>query len=84
MFFIGCKGGILPQIERIFKGVSKKHKMFNVGISMGIALTENFNGDFDELFKRADAAMYTVKREAKNSYRFYDDSMKDLLKEDLN
>ena len=83
LFFIGSKGSILPHIERIFNGISKKYKMFDIGISMGIALTDNFDGDFDELFKRADAAMYTVKRDNKNSYMFYDDSMKDLLQEDL-
>ncbi|MDE6302976.1 MAG: diguanylate cyclase, partial [Clostridia bacterium] len=83
LFFISYKGAIQPQIQRIFSGIAKKYKMFDIGISMGIALTENFEGDFDELFKRADAAMYTVKRENKNSYMFYDDSMKDLLEVDF-
>lgn len=79
MFFIEYKGTVLPQIKRIFNGITQKYKNFDIGISMGIAYTDNFHGDFDELFKRADAAMYTVKRDNKCSYRFYDDSMKDLL-----
>ncbi len=81
MFFIEYKDSVVPQIQRIFDCITQKYKHFDIGISMGIAYTDGFEGDFDELFKRADAAMYTVKRESKKSFRFYDDSMKDLLEE---
>jgi len=81
MFFIEYKDSVVPQIQRIFDCITQKYKHFDIGISIGIAYTDGFEGDFDELFKRADAAMYTVKRESKKSFRFYDDSMKDLLEE---
>ncbi len=81
MFFIEYKDSVVPQIQRIFDCITQKYKHFDIGISMGIAYADGFEGDFDELFKRADAAMYTVKRESKKSFRFYDDSMKDLLEE---
>ena len=80
MFFVGYKGSVLPQIKRIFNCLTQKYKQFDVGVSMGVALTDGFNGDFDELFKRADAAMYSVKRDGKCSYRFYDESMKNSLR----
>lgn len=79
MFFVEYKGTVLPQIKRIFDRLTQKYKQFDVGVSMGIACTNGFKGDFDELFKMADAAMYTVKRESKRSFRFYDESMKDSL-----
>lgn len=59
------------QIRRIFKKLTVPFKEFSVGISMGIACTENFTGNYEDLFARADAAMYEVKRMSKNSYKFY-------------
>lgn len=79
ILFMEYKKSVLPQIKRIFEHLTVPYKVFDVSVSMGIATTENFNGDYDKLFRMADAAMYTVKRGKKNGYCFYDETMKTLL-----
>ena len=73
------KDSIEPLIKRIYGGLTGMYKDFHIGISMGIACSEDSRADYDTLFGMADAAMYTVKRNKKNSYAFYDDTMKDCL-----
>lgn len=79
ILFMEYKDSVLPQTERIFKCLTQPYKGFEVGASMGIACTQDFYGDYDALFLMADTAMYTVKRKKKNSFCFYDDSMRSLL-----
>lgn len=47
----------------------------NVGISIGIALTQDDNVDSHELMKRADLALYCAKAQASSSYVFFDHKM---------
>lgn len=83
ILFMEYKDNPEPLIQRIFKGLTKeKYKDFEIGLSMGVACTERFDGGCDDLFRRADAAMYAVKRNAKNSYRFYDPSMEEAFSGD--
>ena len=79
ILFMEYKDSVQPQIDRIFKHLTVPHKDFDVGISMGIACTDHFAGDYNALFTRADTAMYAVKRGQKNGYKFYDDSMQTLM-----
>ena len=58
-------------VKRIFDCLTKPFGEFEVSISMGIALAEHFDGDYDELFHMADQAAYEVKRGGKNSYKFF-------------
>lgn len=46
-------------------------KEFFIGASIGISVYPNDGRDVDELIKAADIAMYQVKNEGKNGYRFY-------------
>ncbi len=46
---------------------------------MGIAKTEDGEREYEELFHRADQALYAVKRGGRGNYRYYDDSIKDTL-----
>lgn len=79
IIFMEYRKNVQAQVSRIFESLTVPYKVFDVSVSMGIATTENFDGDYDELFKKADAAMYTVKRGKKNGVCFYDESMKTLL-----
>ena len=45
-----------------------------------VACTDGAPTDYDKLFEKADRAAYAVKHNGKNAYRFYDASMKDVLK----
>lgn len=81
ILFMEYKDNPEPQIQRIFKRLTVPHKQFAVGISMGIATTENFAGTYEELFARADAALYDIKRQTKNGYKFYCEGMRASLRE---
>ena len=66
-------------VKRVFNRISGDFKGFYICASMGIACVEE-DVDYDTLFKKADAAMYVVKRNGRRAWRFYDDSMESILK----
>ncbi len=66
-------------VKRVFDRISGDFKGFYICASMGIACVEE-DVDYDTLFKKADAAMYVVKRNGRRAWRFYDDSMESILK----
>ncbi|WAJ69717.1 GGDEF domain-containing protein [Catenovulum adriaticum] len=43
----------------------------NLGASIGIAIYPDSAEDFDELFEKADIAMYQIKKQGKNSYQVH-------------
>jgi diguanylate cyclase (GGDEF)-like protein len=43
---------------------------FKIRISIGVAVYPENGGDYDLLLKKADEALFAVKREGKNSIRF--------------
>jgi len=54
-----------------------------VTTSLGIALYPQDGGDFSELLKNADTAMYRAKDAGRNAFRFYDGSMNTAVVETL-
>ena len=65
--------------QRIFRVISEpfvvgSHKIF-VTASMGIAVYPLDGKDTDTLLINADVAMYEAKKQGKNSYRYYSESM---------
>ena len=71
---------IESQIKRIFECITREFANFKVSVSMGVALTDGDTTDYDKLFEKADTAAYAVKKNGKNSFRFYDDSMRNIFK----
>ena len=55
----------------------KNIEKFNVGFSIGIALSPEHTTNYHVLLKYADIAMYHAKRSGKNAYMIYRDEMKD-------
>lgn len=51
-----------------------EHEVF-VGVSIGIAMYPEAGTSLDQLIQNADIAMYHVKAQGKDSYRFYSESM---------
>lgn len=49
-------------------------RYFNVSCSIGIALYPRDGSTSEELFKHADAAMYSAKQAGRNYYRFHDET----------
>lgn len=71
IIFMEYQSGLEQQIKRIFECLTKPLGEFDVSLSMGIALAENYRGTYDELFHMADLAAYAVKNGGKNAYKFY-------------
>lgn len=80
IIFMEYKNSVEPQVKRIFKRLTESFKGFDVRISMGVACAESGGIGYDTLFEMADQAAYAVKRNGKNAYRFYDESVTELLK----
>ncbi|OUQ89037.1 PAS domain S-box protein [Brevibacillus brevis] len=63
---------IMYQLQRPFE---MDGHVFNVSCSIGIALYPQDGDNPEDLLKRADTALYTVKSRGKNGYDFFDPTM---------
>lgn len=59
------------QIIQAVEEVTGKNVDVNVTCSVGIAIYPKDGNDYDELFRKADAAMYHMKVSGKSNYSFY-------------
>ena len=79
--FIEQKSEVNENINNIMNIFSTKFQIdeveLDLSISMGIAFYPEDSNDVDRLIMQADLAMYTVKREGKNNYQYYNVSMKE-------
>jgi putative two-component system response regulator len=78
IIFMGYKDSIESQARRIFESLSENYKGIECKVSMGIALTEECDGNYEMLLHMADTAMYAVKHESKDGCRFYDENMEKM------
>lgn len=79
LIFLEYKTDLEAAIQRIFRTLTGEFNGFPISLSMGIAKNENGESAYDDLFHRADQALYAVKRGGRGHYRYYDDSIKDTL-----
>ena len=79
LIFLEHKGDVEPVVSRIFESLCGTYEDFTISVSMGIAPTALVGCDYDTLFHAADQALYTVKRGGRGRYRFYDETMKQML-----
>ena len=79
LVFLEHKGDVNRVVSRIFDSLCGTYGDFTISVSMGIAQTAVAGCDYDTLFHAADQALYTVKRGGRGQYRFYDESMKQML-----
>ena len=80
LLFLEYHGEFEPIISRIFNAISGcSYEGFPISISMGVARTEVVGTGYETLFHAADQALYTVKRSGRGQYRFYDDTMHQML-----
>jgi diguanylate cyclase (GGDEF)-like protein len=65
----------LEQIaKRVCEIVSEKIELdFQASVSIGISLFPQDGKEFEELYQKADVALYQVKNNGKNSFAFYQD-----------
>lgn len=78
LIFLEYKMDLAPIIERIFASLEGKYEEFFISVSMGVSKAEG-NTEYEDLFHRADQALYTAKQAGRGQYRFYDESMRKML-----
>ncbi len=79
LIFMECQVEPDIIIERIFNSLCGTYNGFEISISMGVAKTNKAEEDYTLLLHQADQALYSVKRNGRNHYSFYNSSMKDIL-----
>ncbi|MDE7036225.1 MAG: diguanylate cyclase, partial [Eubacteriales bacterium] len=79
LIFIRYQDDVQPIIARIFGALVGRYADFTISVSMGVSTTESVGRDYGELFRSADQALYSVKRSGRGQYRFYDESMCQML-----
>lgn len=58
--------------RKVYKGTNKEIKISG---SIGVAISPDNGGTFQELYQKADCALYVSKREGKNQSTFYNDTI---------
>lgn len=79
LFFVRYEEEVEPIVSRIFHALIGQYEDFTISVSMGIACADTVGRVYDNLFRAADQALYAVKRAGRGKYRFYDDSMSQML-----
>lgn len=57
-----------PLVDRIYNSIIGEYEGFPVSISMGVQCVSGSELEYDELFKRADQALYAKKRSGRGGY----------------
>lgn len=79
LMFLEYKTDIEKTVDRIRRSICGTIDNYRVSVTAGVALSDMLGRDYETLLHAADAALYAGKRNGKNQYRFYDESMKNLL-----
>lgn len=72
------KADIKAIMNRVFNSLSGECEGIPVSVSMGIALSDVVEADYEVMFHAADQALYSAKRGGRSKHMFYDDSMQEL------
>ncbi len=76
---VANQGQIEAVIERVFNKLAKPIELGSMSVSIsasiGVAFRHTDHPMFDDLLRHADIAMYQAKRDGKNRFRLFDDSM---------
>lgn len=79
LVFMEYADQVQAQADRIFDALLGEYEGFSVSVSMGIALSPGVEGGYEVLFRRADQALYTAKRNGRKHYCFYNNSMREMI-----
>lgn len=79
LIFLEYKEEAETAIQRIFTSLEGTYEDFQISVSMGVARTDMVGTNYDKMFHAADQALYSVKRSGRGQYRFYDDTMQEML-----
>ncbi|NBH71004.1 diguanylate cyclase [Clostridiaceae bacterium] len=79
LIFLEYKEDAEAVVQRIFTSLEGTYEDFRISVSMGVVRTDAVGTDYDTLFHAADQALYAAKRSGRGQYRFYDDTMQEML-----
>ena len=57
-----------PLVDRIYSSISGQYGDFPISVSMGVECINGGDMEYDEFFKRADRALYSMKRNGRGGY----------------
>ena len=62
-------------VKKIFAHIKTEHygveNDYDVNVSIGVAVAPDDGGSFEELYEKADEALYRIKRGSKHGYAFF-------------
>ncbi len=79
LLFLEYKTDAEQVVKRIFDAVTGSFEDFTLTATIGAVRTSVMGKEYDTLFHAADQALYSAKRAGRRQYRFYDDSMHNML-----
>ena len=72
---VGSRENVTNCVKKIFAHIKTEHygveNDYDVNVSIGVAVAPDDGGSFEELYKKADEALYRVKRGGKNGYAYF-------------
>lgn len=71
LIFISCDNDVETAIQQLFQAVSGHYGNLDIAVSMGVAVYPHHGKNYQELFQKADQALYAAKHNGKNQYSFY-------------
>ncbi len=82
---IGSENNIAALCERILKAIRMPYELgvgqAFVGVSIGVAITEDNDVDGNELARKADIALYEAKDAGRNVYRVFEEHMNEVVQQ---
>ena len=79
LIFVEYRGSVMPQIERIFSSLTDSFQGFQISVSMGVACCPENGENYEVLFHCADQALYSAKKNGRNQFCLYDQSIQGFL-----
>lgn len=79
LIFTACRGEAEPIVKRIHRAISGMFEGFEISISMGAAVCPQDGRTYEQLFRRADQALYAAKQRGRRQYCFYDPTVESAI-----
>lgn len=79
LIFLAYNDSMEVVIDRIFRTLQGEYEGLTLSFSMGIASSTPEDRIYEVLLHQADQALYSVKRNGRGHYQFYDSSMEGML-----
>lgn len=76
LIFTAYQNEVEPTVKRLFQAISCEYEGFEISLSMGVSICPKDGESYNQLFHRADQALYTAKKRGRKQYCLYDSTVK--------